>query len=487
MEDSCSVSLFSRSWRTRAWPAVLGLVIGTAAGAGGSKGQVPATQPAARAAPMAPIVLAAVDGMEWDVILPLLREGKLPVLARLMRQGSFGLLDSMLPTQSPVIWTSIATGKPPDQHGILGFLRPPDPDGGSARLYNNLDRRAKAIWNILAEHGRRPAVIGWWMTYPVEQFDGVMVAQTNTIDQLDTAEGRAVWKGRLVPGKPYQVHPPEWQEEVMAILARNDRGIERLAERTFGRAGSPRPLLAQRLWDNTLWALRADATYLEIARRLAASAERLDLLAFYLGGPDVVGHRFWRYLQPELFEHRPTTQEIEDLGHLIPDYYQYVDRSIGEILAALASEATVLIVSDHGMHPANREQRFEADRPPADVKSGDHEDAPPGVLIAAGPGIAVSSLSRSLSVLRREDLPRLGSVHDVLPTLLALVGLPLAQDLPGRVLPRLLGAAPPERPRITTYETPAWREARARQASAFNPGDDQERIEQLRSLGYIQQ
>ena len=38
----------------------------------------------------------------------------------------------------------------------------------------------------------------------------------------------------------------------------------------------------------------------------------------YFGGTDVVGHRFWRYLQPERFEHPPSAREIEELSGVIP-------------------------------------------------------------------------------------------------------------------------------------------------------------------------
>ncbi|MBW2698401.1 MAG: alkaline phosphatase family protein, partial [Deltaproteobacteria bacterium] len=54
-----------------------------------------------------PLLLFAIDGLEWSVILPLLADGRLPVIADLMQRGSFGHLESMLPTYSAVIWTSI--------------------------------------------------------------------------------------------------------------------------------------------------------------------------------------------------------------------------------------------------------------------------------------------------------------------------------------------------------------------------------------------
>ena len=49
-------------------------------------------------------------------------EGKLPNFARLRQEGAYGRLQSSPPLLSPVIWTTIATGKTPDQHGIGHFV-----------------------------------------------------------------------------------------------------------------------------------------------------------------------------------------------------------------------------------------------------------------------------------------------------------------------------------------------------------------------------
>ena len=148
--------------------------------------------------------MIGVDGLEWDVLLPLVRDGKAPAMASLMRRGVFGKLETLQPTLSPVIWTTIATGKSPTEHGIGNFVKPVLKDG-KPELFSNLDRRTKAIWNIASDYDKRVAVVGWWMTYPVEAINGVMVAQTNTAEQLDIAGGKQIWKGQLIQGAAGQV------------------------------------------------------------------------------------------------------------------------------------------------------------------------------------------------------------------------------------------------------------------------------------------
>ena len=100
----------------------------------------------------------------------------MPTIAGLIERGAPGLLETTRPTFSPIIWTSIATGKGAAQHGIRGFVRR-QRGGQPRRLYNNYDRKTKAFWNILSDYGRSVAVLGWWLTYPVEPVNGLLVWQ----------------------------------------------------------------------------------------------------------------------------------------------------------------------------------------------------------------------------------------------------------------------------------------------------------------------
>ena len=54
----------------------------------------------------APMILFAVDGLEWEILLPLLNAGRLPALEGLMERGTFGELESASPSFSPVLWTT---------------------------------------------------------------------------------------------------------------------------------------------------------------------------------------------------------------------------------------------------------------------------------------------------------------------------------------------------------------------------------------------
>jgi len=437
------------------------------------------------------VLLIGVDGMEWDVVLELVHAGYMPALGALMARGIYGELASFRPTQSPIIWTSIATGDVARKHGIRGFVKPRRPGDQGLRLYSSRDRRRKAFWNILSERGKRVDVVGWWNTYPVEPVNGVMVAQVNTTTLAKKRHGDSIWKGSLVEGLDDQVYPPERQGAILALAAREDARLDDTVARIFGSrqgesARSPSPL-ASHLLEQSRWAIRADGVYRRVALSLLADPDAADLsvLAVYFGGADVVGHRFWRYAHPELYRDRPTPEEIEAFGGAVRGYYTYLDSVIGELVAAAPKPANVIVVGDHGMRAANRRGRFRMDGKRLPRLSGAHTGAPPSVFVAAGPSIANDADAPPLETVTRRDLRKIGSVLDITPTLLALTGLPLDRSMDGSVLrdvldPTFLRSHRPSF--VKSYTEDGWRVAGG---DAEGDPDLRKRIEQLRALGYL--
>jgi Type I phosphodiesterase / nucleotide pyrophosphatase len=433
-----------------------------------------------------PLIFIAADGLEWSVMEPLVNAGRLPAISGLMATGSYGYLDSMIPTYSPVVWTSIATGKPPAEHGIEHFVY--DAGGGQGtRYYTSGHRKTKAFWNILSDYGLTVDLLGWWMTYPAETIHGVMVAQTNTTGVLDDPK-RALWKGSLLRGVEGQVTPPERQNEVMDILEETEASFDSLAAAIFGPAATaPMSPFTKLMWDQSRWSFRADAVYTRVAERLLASKEPFDILSVYIGGPDVAGHRFWRYAYPEDFRNPPPPDEAAAFGHVIDDYYIHLDRVVAALQRAAPAGTSVLIVSDHGMHTVNPRGDFSVEDTPENWNSGHHLDAPPGVFIASGPGFVDGTPGDSLAApFARASLKAIGGVYDVLPTLLALKGIPVGRDFAGRVLTGVLDVSWLERfpvREIDTHDDKAFEAARA--ARMREAADQAERLEQLKSLGYI--
>jgi len=117
-----------------------------------------------------PVVVVGVDGADWRLIERLWAEGRLPNLRSIADRGVSAPIETFH-KESPVIWTSIATGVYPEIHGITGFaVRTEQGD----RPVTSTVRKVPAIWNMASATGLRVAVLGWWGTWPAEEINGVV-------------------------------------------------------------------------------------------------------------------------------------------------------------------------------------------------------------------------------------------------------------------------------------------------------------------------
>ena len=109
-----------------------------------------------------PLVVVGIDGAEWDVVEQLWAEGKLPHLKAIAERGVTEVLRTRYGS-SPVIWTTIATGRESRVHGITGFTVPTAE--GEVPVGSTL-RRVPALWNMASTAGLRVAVVSWWASWP---------------------------------------------------------------------------------------------------------------------------------------------------------------------------------------------------------------------------------------------------------------------------------------------------------------------------------
>jgi hypothetical protein len=164
------------------------------------------------------LLVFGIDGATWTVIDRLFGEGRLPNLARLVREGSRAPLRTLVPTHSPRIWTTLATGVLPEVHGILDFVvRIPGTD--RTNLPSSAQRRVAALWNVLSDHGYRVGVANWWASYPAEPIDGFVIS-----DRASPVR-RASYRSTLrlsddgVAGRhDGETHPPELAKALDSLL-----------------------------------------------------------------------------------------------------------------------------------------------------------------------------------------------------------------------------------------------------------------------------
>jgi hypothetical protein len=442
----------------------------------------------AQAPVVTPLLVIGIDGLEWDILLPMMERGEVPNLQALVARGVAGRLETLEPTLSPVIWTTIATGKPPAAHGITDFTW--TAPSGEKRLFTSRQRRVPAMWTMASAAERSVDVIGWWNTWPAEPIHGRMVSQFSSLDQ-----GKRVWKGTVYEDVPAQTWPQDLYDTILPLVREAAARYPDLVDGSSAGAewsalfpALPEDLtpFERRLVEDSIWAFRADATYTAIARRLLAD-QPADLTLVYLGSPDVAGHRFFRHYQPEAYTHRPRPEALAAFGDVIPATYRFIDDLVGQLLAAAPPHAGILIVSDHGMRPVNIDKDFEwaftnsEQYRLAAVNSGHHLAGEAGVLIAAGPPFTRRPLPPTAD--RGAGLSRLATVFDLTPTLLHLLGLEVGADLPGQVLSDLLAADGPGADPVR-YTESYDHLMEQDQAESFE-GLDEERLRQLKSLGYV--
>ncbi|MDA1200526.1 MAG: alkaline phosphatase family protein [Planctomycetota bacterium] len=403
------------------------------------------------------LLLVGWDAADWKVIQPLVDAGQMPNLARLLERGVMGNLASLQPMLSPMLWTSIASGKRPYKHGVHGFSEV-DGETGQIRPISARSRTTKAIWNILHQEGKTCHVVGWWPSHPVEPLRGGMVSD---FYKAATAELGKPWP--LTPGT---VHPPE-----LAAALTDLRIHPAEIEGDMLRAFVPRAPEIDQEKDKrlqTLAKLIAEVSSVHAAAtHLLHTQPDWDFCAVYHDAIDHFCHAFMKYHPPRL-DWVPE-QDFELYSQVVGGAYVLHDSMLGVMLTLAGDDTTVLLVSDHGFHPDHLRPK-ELPNEPAGPAA---EHRPLGIFVAAGPGI------------RRDELIFGASLLDVAPTVLSLFDLPTGRDMDGRPLLEIF-EHPPSPRFIDSWDDVPGDAARLE----LSPGDgDSESaaavIKQLADLGYI--
>ncbi len=275
------------------------------------------------------VIVIGIDAATFDLIGPWAKTGELPNLARLMEQGVHGELTSTTPPVSSPAWTSFMTGKNPGKHGVFGFFEPV-PNSYSVRHTNGGSRRAKTIWKILSESGKRVGVINVPMTYPPEEVAGYLIAG------LDTPDERSQF-----------IHPAALQQELV---------------RKFGQVETIVHHFRRKLGNTYRSAYRAYKLWERLEERRARLCAHLmqrhptDLVMIHFFAVDQIQHFFWHFMDRAHPLYDPEGAHL--LGGAIKDMYHWIDGLVGELLALLPQETSVIVLSDHGAGPLSTRRIF---------------------------------------------------------------------------------------------------------------------------------
>ncbi len=405
------------------------------------------------------VLLVGWDAADWKFALPLLEAGHLPALASLVERGAMGNIATLQPPLSPLLWTSIATGKLADKHGILGFLEPDPLDSAlGVRPVSVTSRRAKALWNLLDSAGLGAHVVGWYASHPAETLRGVSVS--NRFFEPRELPAGAPWSP-----PPGSVAPADLAQPLGSLVTQPSAIADgQLREfvpglDTIDRAADHRlALLAEQL---------ARTASVQAVATAILQNEPWDFLGVYFDGIDVLGHYFMPYHPPRM----PGISE-QDFGRyagVMTRVYQFHDLMLARLLQLAGPAATVIVVSDHGFHCDGQRPALTGQESPMALDAAWHRSL--GLFCAAGPG------------LKRDERVYGASILDVAPTVLTLFGLPVGEDMDGRVMGDAFEETPTVR-RIPTWENAGEVSTPAPPAPAPETAD-LAAIEQLVALGYL--
>ena len=548
----------SSAWRFLLTSLVLALVVcivGGVVSAAASRGP---------AEPGLKLLLVGIDGATWKVASGMMDRGELPNLSALVDAGASGVLTSSRPMYSTRIFTTVATGKVADKHGVRGL------SDTSAD-----DVLVKRIWEILHEQLEWDyGTVEWYLTWPPSTspggfaIPGMLAMTTETIP-----EGLSFVRELRDLGKIVKEQKLMRFADVAFRAATNGARLSTLAQlgsiAASRRSSTPLELYVRQ--QEALVRIVSDATRCQLRRT------DVEMLAILYKSTDSVSHKYWRFHEPSAFPGIDPAA-VEKHGAAVEDIYALVDEELGTLVQYLAPDGMLLAFSDHGFRASaslravpvsykvetlltelgfslsdvtyiNMGGSFylqpltlddaessrtlsgldevfsslviaDSGAPAFFVERVDNEgtgddfvlitttdalveasDVDPLIESSNGRSLHVSDFMTHMDISGTHAIDgiivgaggpfRVGesiegaTVYDITPTLLAALGLPVAEDMDGRVLtdamdPSFLSRYPVTT--VATYET----EVRIQKRSDGVDSMSEETKDRLRSLGYMQ-
>ena len=240
------------------------------------------------------LLIIGIDGASFDVINPMIKERKLPTIAKLMEEGVSFEIFSSRPSVTCTAWPSLVTGKNPGNHGIIDwhYYR----SNYTEHFHNGKDIKGKRFWDYLGDEGIKNAIINVPITYPPYKINGYMISGFPSV------------------GEQVQfTYPKELREE----LLKENYQIDSVSRDTL-----------------------SDQQFLDKINNLMETRKKvcLDLMRkkpwdvfFTVFRPEPIQNRFWG----------------KNRG-VIEDTYERMDKYIEELMKNYKEKLDVIVISDHG-------------------------------------------------------------------------------------------------------------------------------------------
>ncbi len=368
------------------------------------------------AAPQANLIVVGLEGATMDALLPLAEQGRIPFLASMLRTGAAGRLASFGPYRRSTVWTTLATGKNPHRHEVLGprvfplpFLGPGReldllPAGIGFRHWgllagrplevNRSGQAVLSIWQILERLGSSTGIVGWPATDPVPE-------------ELEFALAGTFFRGLR---SPRNARPADLAERARLFRLQ----VEDVDPVLLGRFGREPPAPIQQSLAADVWRQSLSLFLLEQDRQPSG---------FFLVLPGLAA------VSESYFGGFAATQLAGEEGEaeaaaaeLVAAYYGEIDAFLAQLWERARQPAFLAVVSPAGVEQVAGLRGLAHSLLGGDPQAGSFEGAPDGVFLVQGPGVLPGARLTGASIL------------DVAPTLLYALGFPIGRDLEGKVL-----------------------------------------------------
>ena len=405
------------------------------------------------------VLFVGWDSADWKIMNPLMEEGGMDGIKSMMDGGVSGNLMTLEPQLSPMLWTSIATGKMAYHHGVKGFTEV-DPVSGQVVPVSAASRQCKTVWEILGEKGLRSHVVSWFATQGEQDLDGKMVSNMfSHLKNVDPTQDPEDWPEPM-PGTYWPEDLGETMNDLRVSPHEMDGEILQAFLPLGGKIDQTRDKRIHRLMEHMAEAYSVHSA----ATHLMETDPDWDFMAVYYRPIDEISHHFMHYHPPKM-EGIPEG-DFEIYQHVVNSTYRAHDMMLQRLIAMAGPDTTVILVSDHGFHSDHLRPKF-TPRVPAGITVWHREQ---GVLLAKGPGI------------KETNTPVYGArLLDIAPTILHHFGLPIGDDMEGRVLTELFESSAP------VQTIPTWEKEgeRKQQRGSLTEEESQALLEQFVALGYI--
>lgn len=361
------------------------------------------------------VIMVGVNGMELDIIRPLLLKGEMPNLASVIKRGTYGKLRTVSAPNCPRVYTTIFTSTNPEEHGVTGFIV-----GGITANTNML--KEEPLWSFLSKSGITVGMANVPATFPVMPVNGYMISGMLT-------RGKDCEDGVLCAPKLSEVmggdavYPKILQTELLKNVGDFYIDCERMPA-AGDLKGHETEVIDK--WLAKVQTIREQQTKLF---DYLLTSHPTDFTFLGQSCEDRAGH--WLYpITPFNVGYNASINNVRQ--DAFPNQYIAFDKVLGTILKHVDENTYLVILSDHGIKPL---REFEDKDPHAHMDHekttpviakhdfGDGDDVP-GSIFAMGPGI-------------KNDFRLMGfaaSVYDIAPTLLHIYGVEQPKQMRGRVL-----------------------------------------------------